>query len=116
MRVLVVDDNKDLADTLCCQLTELGLLALGAQTAQQGLALIGITPIDVVIADIQMPEMDGLRFVSEIHAKRPHIRVFLMTGNTAMATATISRHGVECVFEKPFDIYKIIKKIGKKSA
>ena len=110
---MIVDDNKELADALSTEFADLGFLAISAHTAEQGIALLAAIDLDLIIADIQMPGINGLQFVDAIRTKNPKIRVFLITGNVAMASATMSRTGVESVFEKPIDIHKIIQKIGK---
>lgn len=79
--VLVVDDNKmdrKLAEAALS--THGGIQFLFATDGVEALAMLEQWPADIVITDMQMPNMDGLTLVSEMRAKHPSVPVLLMTG------------------------------------
>jgi CheY-like chemotaxis protein len=78
---LVVDDSamdRRLAGAL---LKRAGMEPVYAENGAEALASIEARAPDIVITDMQMPEMDGLALVSEIRARFPHIPVILMTAH-----------------------------------
>ncbi len=86
--LLVVDDSE-----VDRRLVE-GLLRANGnwdiETACDGayaLARVGESPIDVVITDLQMPQMDGLELVKQIGVRYPHVPVILMTAHGSDALA-----------------------------
>lgn len=59
LRILVVDDNEALNETLCLMLDLLGHCATGARTGARAIALAGEHPPDVVLMDISLPDQSG---------------------------------------------------------
>lgn len=85
-RLIIVDDHEATVRVLREYATELGLGVLGftsPQTAIQELAqaITKANPPDLVLVDLEMPEMDGLAFIQELHAKpgSESIRLVVMT-------------------------------------
>ena len=64
-----------------------------AENGRQGLQRVLDDPPDLVVTDLQMPEMDGLELVESIRAKRPGLPVVLMTGagSEEIAVAALQR-------------------------
>lgn len=85
LRVLVVEDNvvnQRLATTL---LSKLGYHPVVASSGPQALAILSKEVFDVILMDVQMPEMDGLevtaRIRSEERATRNHIPIIALTAH-----------------------------------
>lgn len=53
----------------------------GAYSALEALAFMQTEPIDIVMTDIRMPEMDGLSLIERIRSKWPQSKLLLMTGH-----------------------------------
>lgn len=64
--ILVVEDNADLRDLLCSALGESGYRAVGAENGEQALAVLADTVIDLIVADIMMPKMDGFALTKSL--------------------------------------------------
>ncbi len=72
--VLIVDDSDTIRHILKVYLTKLKLDFLDADRADRGLRLLGASPVDLVIADFNMPGMSGLDFVRQVRADtRPEV-------------------------------------------
>ena len=85
--VLIVDDSDTIRHILKVYLTKLKLEFLDADRADRGLRLLGASPVDLVIADFNMPGMTGLDFVRQVRADtRPEVSrvpLLLLTGGKA---------------------------------
>ena len=87
MRVLLVDDEVELLESLQPVLERRGLKVMTAASGEKGLAILDETVIDVVVLDIKMPGLDGLEVLRRIKAKRPEVEVVLLTGHPTLDTA-----------------------------
>jgi signal transduction histidine kinase len=67
-RVLVVDDNRAVRESLCEMVVLMGYDALAAEDTDSALALVGHEPCDVVLLDLHMPGRDGYAFLSGLDA------------------------------------------------
>jgi CheY-like chemotaxis protein len=92
--ILVVDDSAvDRRRTEKLLAKTPGLTVLSASNGREALDTLGSSLPDLVVTDMQMPEMDGLRLVEEIRAKYPAIPVILMTahGSEELAVQALQR-------------------------
>jgi PAS domain S-box-containing protein len=81
-RVLVIEDNADLRDTLAIMLRLLGHTAILAPTGSAGLALARAEPPDAALVDIGLPDVDGYEVARALRADAAtrHIRLVALTG------------------------------------
>ncbi len=86
-RVLVVDDERDLLEVLSQQLEAAGYTVVTAGEGRQALEALRSAPFDVVLADIVMPDLDGLQLLQAIREQDLDIPVVLMTGSPRVETA-----------------------------
>ncbi len=78
-RVLIVDDEENTRIGLSKLLTQSGYLTRTAGNGMEALACLGEEPADLVITDINMPEMNGLDFLYELKKLYPETKVIMMT-------------------------------------
>jgi DNA-binding NtrC family response regulator len=86
-RVLIVDDEKEFADSLS---ERLSLRECDVQTSLSGedaLEKIQHYNVDVVILDVVMPEMGGIEILREIKRRKPWTEVIMLTGQATVETA-----------------------------
>ena len=83
-RVLIVDDEVDVADMSAEVLMRAGYVVEVANTAPEGISLMRENEYDLVISDLNMPEMDGRGLYDAIKAEFPALsnRVGFVTGDT----------------------------------
>ena len=93
MKVLVVDDSPIDRRLAAALLTKVGFTLLLAENGHEALASLERERADVVVTDLQMPEMDGLTLVEEIRSRYPEIPVILMTahGSQELAARALQR-------------------------
>jgi DNA-binding NtrC family response regulator len=81
--ILVVDDERGIADTLCAILQHAGYAAIAVCNAGDALEVLRTTPVDLLVSDVIMPAMNGMELA--LHARRyyPQTNIVLMSGNAA---------------------------------
>jgi CheY-like chemotaxis protein len=102
-RVLLVDDDPDIRETLGVLLEAAGHDTYLAASGPEALAIVGAQPIDVAVVDLMMPEMDGASLVRELCARGWHAPVVLISagGDVERVARTL---GVYAYLAKPFRI------------
>ena len=94
--ILVVDDSPTVRNIIKIYLMNLRLSILEAEDATRALQLLRLVPVSVVIADINMPGMDGITFVKEIRAsKEAQLRGIPVILLTAEKGGDLRQRGVE---------------------
>jgi len=78
--ILVVEDNDDVGAFAEAMLSELGHRVTRASSGEEALDLVRKQPFDVVLSDVVMPGMGGLKFADAVAAERPSLPVVLATG------------------------------------
>ncbi|MGD8860032.1 MAG: response regulator [Myxococcales bacterium] len=103
--MLVVDDNRELADDLAEILAGEGIDVLVCYSAAEALALSNGKRYDVAILDIAMPEMNGVELASLLLAEARTDRCIFMTGYARSAQVTRAQELSSLpVLEKPLNI------------
>ncbi len=108
-RILVVDDEKSILDSLAGILSDEGFVPVCAGSAEEGLKLIDEEEIDLVLLDIWMPGMDGLEALEEIKKRDPILPVIMISGHGNIETAVkATKKGAFDFIEKPPSYDKIV--------
>jgi len=113
-RVLVVDDEQDLADSCAWFLERAGYEARTANSALQALERMAAEPFAVVVSDVRMPRMSGMELLTAIKQKDPDIEVLLLTGypDLQMAVAAI-KQGAFDYLAKPYAEKDLLERVAK---
>ena len=80
IKILVVDDDRQLADTLTEFLSKLGYQAATAYGGREGLELFEQGNFQLLITDLMMPEMDGMELLAEVKKQDSLAVVLVITG------------------------------------
>lgn len=103
--VLIVDDEQLIRQGLRARIEYLGIDVDEIFEADNGLMALGIQdehPIDLVITDIRMPDMDGLELIQEMQKKNNQIKFIVLSGYAEFSYAeTAIRLGVKAYLLKP---------------
>lgn len=104
-RVLIVDDEPALMAMLSEALTSLGYVPKGFTRPADALAALAREPFDVVLADLVMPDMNGIDFLHEALKIDRWLSCVIITGKATMESAIASlRAGAIDYLQKPFDL------------
>ncbi|MDX2144481.1 MAG: PAS domain S-box protein [Rhodospirillaceae bacterium] len=115
-RVMIIDDEVDLADALSMGLTALGYETLPVYDAEEALELFDENPDlwDVVVTDQVMPKMQGLVLIRELRRRRPDLKVVLYTGHSETATADSAYAAGAAAFAlKPISVLDLARELRR---
>ena len=102
-RILTIDDEPSIIRFCERALTRAGYTVRGASSGNEGLALLGEQPFDLVLLDVRLPDRDGIDVLSAIHDREVAIPVIMMTGHASMQTALDAlKSGARELLLKPF--------------
>ncbi len=103
-RILVVDDEAAIRDSLKMTLEYAGYEFVGAATGQEALALAERELPDVVLLDIKMPGMDGMDVLSRLRSLNETLPVVMISGHGTTSTAVEAiKKGAVDFLDKPFE-------------
>jgi DNA-binding NtrC family response regulator len=107
-RILIVDDDDCVRESLRDALTADGLDVRCEESAATALAAVGDRHPDILLADVRMPGMDGLELLGLLRERTPDIDVVLMTAFDDMATVVAAmRKGATDFMVKPLDVSEL---------
>jgi len=108
-RILVIDDESAIRDSLRMTLEYEGYEFLGAATGQEGVALAERESPDLVLLDVKMPGMDGLEVLDRLHAMNDALPVIVVSGHGTISTAVeATKKGAFDFIEKPFASERVL--------
>ena len=112
--VLVVDDEPDICDLMRHQLEAEGYTVTTAVTAHDALERIVSQSYDLMLADVTMPEMDGIALCQKVAGVRPGLPIVLITGRSDIQTVTRAlRVGVRDFLTKPLDSGALVASVTR---
>jgi len=102
-KILVVDDEAAIRESLCDWLSDVGYEVLTAENGPQALEIIEREKLGIVITDLVMPGMDGIELMKTAKSILPNIEVIIITAYGSIPTAiSAMREGAYDYIEKPF--------------
>jgi response regulator RpfG family c-di-GMP phosphodiesterase len=103
--VLCVDDEPNILSSLKRVLRTEGHCVVTATSGRQALAMLAEMPVDLVISDMRMPEMDGAQLLEQVSQRWPQLVRILLTGHADMGStvAAINRGRIFRYLHKPWD-------------
>lgn len=118
LRVLVIDDDKNLAEAIVESLERKGHAVSMATTGKAGVARITSDEFDVILTDLKMADVDGLTVVKAVREQLPEAEVYVITGYGDVKTAVEAmRLGAAHYLLKPIDMVElraIVEKTAEK--
>lgn len=109
LRVLVVDDDRQMAKTLADVLNLQGFEAEAACSGNGALEMLEEDRFDCVITDVKMPDVNGVDLLRAIKSMRPHLPVVLMTAHPPGDLLHDGlREGAIASFVKPLDLNLLV--------
>lgn len=114
LSVLLVDDSHDMLELLRRNMNDLGLNPFATSTVVDAIEILETTPIDLVITDLNMPEIGGIqlvKYMSQHYAKTP---ILVITGYPKVEDAVeVMKLGALEYLVKPFTFNELQEAINK---
>ncbi len=112
IRVLLVDDERELVSTMSKRLVRRGIRADGCHTGQEALQMVHDNEYDAVVLDLRLGEERGEDVLIHMKEIRPELAIILLTGHGTVDSAVEAmKHGAYDYVLKPSDIEELTKKI-----
>lgn len=113
-KILIVDDEKPIRDSLKMVLDEEGFTTDTAADGEEALQKIQSGNFDVVISDIKMPKLDGMQLLENVSKISPDTFFMIMTAYASVKTAIESlRHGAFDYLIKPVEFDDVIIRVQR---
>ena len=113
-RILVVDDEMIVRDSLRDTLFEEGFTVKAAESGARALEMLAAESFDLMLSDIKMPGMDGVELIKAAKAAHPNLCVLMMTAYATVETAVEAmKIGALDYLVKPFDPDVLIPMVVK---
>ena len=107
-KILIVEDNEDLAFSLSKVLKKEGFTIFMSTTGEEGIAILNKELIDIVLLDLKLPKMNGIDTLIQMKEMDPDVLVFMMTASTDVKPAIEAmKKGAEHYFLKPFELEEL---------
>jgi CheY-like chemotaxis protein len=117
-RILIIDDESLVRDTLCQYLEAAGHELFVAENGKQGLEVFQSRKPDLVISDVHMPTKEGISTLVELRRISPRAKIILMSGGARSGKTDYlelaQRLGAAAVLRKPFrraPVMELVRKI-----
>ena len=112
--VLVVDDEKNYPLIISAVLEDEGFETLTANSGQEALDILNHADIDLVLTDVKMPSMDGIKLLECIKSEDPELPVIMMTAHGTVDKAVEAmQKGAYSYILKPFDNERLVLFVNK---
>jgi two-component system copper resistance phosphate regulon response regulator CusR len=112
MHILLVEDDKKVADSLKQGLEEMNYRAQIARTGDEAARLIENTKFDLVILDLGLPGKDGMEVLAEIRSKKSRVPVIILTARDTVDDRVKGLDkGADDYMVKPFAFSELIARI-----
>jgi len=103
--ILIVEDEKILAEAICIYLEHHAYATMVAHTGEDGVRMAEEASPDVAVVDLQLPGIDGLEVLKRVRAASPSTQVIMATAHASIASAVEAmRRGAFDYLNKPVDL------------
>jgi DNA-binding NtrC family response regulator len=114
MKILVVDDDKNLNAGISAFLNSNDIVTVSAFDGEGGYDKINVEKFDLILSDLQMPIMNGIELLKKVKAKYPELPFLMMTAFASIENAVEAmKIGAEDYLTKPINLKELLIKIKK---
>jgi DNA-binding response OmpR family regulator len=111
-RVLIIEDDPDIADVVALHLGDLGLQADRVTDGRTGLQKALENDYALVILDLMLPKMDGLSVCSRLREKNPRVPIIMLTAKSEEQDKVLGLEiGADEYIAKPFSVRELVARV-----
>jgi PAS domain S-box-containing protein len=111
-RILIVDDEPRMCQSLAKLLGGQGFQVDSANTAKEGIRSLTQTTYDLLLLDIMLPDMNGLEVLEYVHGRYPELLVIMFSGYASIESAVNAlKNGAFDYIRKPVEYEELIKRV-----
>lgn len=112
--ILLVDDDPEMTRLIQAELGRLEFDVIPANSGAEGLQGLRDHPVDVVVTDLRMPDLDGMELLRAAVDLRPEAKVIMITafGSIASALEAMRAGAFDCL-SKPFELDELVLAVQK---
>ena len=112
--VLIVEDDKDLQEALTETIALAGYQARCADNGEEALGILQSSRIDMIVSDVQMARMDGIKLLKRVRSLHPDMPVLLMTAHGTIQQAVDAMQlGAVDYLVKPFEPEVLVSRVSQ---
>lgn len=115
--ILLVEDDESLRRAIGKALRNAGYEVHEAPTGREAMRVLDSAEPDLVLTDINMPEMDGIEVLLAFRRARPHVPIITMSGGGLLPKQLLLRNadalGAAVSIEKPFELQDLLAIVGR---
>ncbi|HET7269109.1 MAG TPA: response regulator transcription factor [Oleiagrimonas sp.] len=113
MRILLVEDEAPLRETLAARLKRDGFAVDAAQDGEEGLYLGREVPFDLAIIDLGLPKMSGMDLVRTLREEKHSYPILILTARSSWQDKVEGlKHGADDYLVKPFHVEELLARIN----
>jgi DNA-binding NtrC family response regulator len=114
MKILLIDDDEWIRDSMKLFFESEGCHLLALETAEEGVEAIRRQAYDIIIADYRLPGMDGIEFFRHLQKLHPHVIKILITAyGSEEVVSEATELGIQDFIDKPFTSEKIERSLSR---
>jgi two-component system phosphate regulon response regulator PhoB len=113
-RILIIEDDKDLSDILAYNLEQAGFTTCVVRDGREGLRMAHLTPPDLIVLDIMLPELDGLEVCRRLRSSTGtrDVLVLMLTAKSQELDQLVGFSvGADDYVTKPFSLNVLLQRI-----
>ncbi|MFH0925117.1 MAG: response regulator [bacterium] len=108
-KILLVDDELDMLDSLCDILTDYGYSVTTSDNGIKAINLLKEDSFDLLLTDLKMPTIDGLELLKRAKEIAPKLCVIIMTGYGSVQSEVLAKEqGAYEYITKPFEVERVV--------
>jgi DNA-binding NtrC family response regulator len=111
-KILIVEDDVVTRRNLCALLSEEGYEVAQAGDGVQALEILTWRRFDLVLSDVVMPRMDGMKLLKQLKSVAPQIPVMIMTSYLSSSISSMPAGATEFI-RKPFILDDLLSKVER---
>ena len=111
-KILIVEDEKDIADLLMLHLRDLGDEVMSAADGHEGMRLACARRWDLIILDLRLPGPDGLEICREVRRRETYTPILMLTSKSSELDRVLGLElGADDYLTKPFSVLELIARV-----